>query len=238
VAVCGRGAGQGGRGRPSGGAGGDRGVAWPKRRAKTDRADACHLRELLAAGRLPQCWIPPAHVLECRALLETYHALRVEHTAWVQRVHAVLFHQGAPGLGAGTLSTAEGWRGLSSCASSSCRRRAGCRSPVRWPCSALWTPSLASCATSSLTPRGACTAPGCCTGSCMGLGRSGRWRSPAGWGCRAVLLGAQGGAVCGLDVTVWSSAGKRGPGRLSRQGLGCCAGWPMRPARPTPARRP
>src|SRR6266542_5059700 len=83
VAVCGRGAGQGGRGRPSGGAGGDRGGAWPKRRAKTDRADACHLRELLAAGRLPQGWIPPAHVLECRALLETYHALRVEHTAWV-----------------------------------------------------------------------------------------------------------------------------------------------------------
>src|SRR6266508_598713 len=79
-------------------------------------------------------------------------------------------------------------RGWSSCASSSCRRRAGCRSPVGWPCSVLWTPSLASCATSSLTPRGACTAPGCCTGSCMGLGRSGRWRSPAGWGCRAVLL--------------------------------------------------
>src|SRR6266545_1644592 len=89
--------------------------------ATTDRADACHLRELLAAGRLPQCWIPPAHVLECRALLETYHALRVEHTAWVQRVHAVLFHQGAPGLGAGTLSTAGGqgagrlWAGHARC---------------------------------------------------------------------------------------------------------------------------
>jgi transposase len=37
---------------------------------------------------------------ECRALLETYHDLRVEHTAWVQRVHAVFFHQGAPVLGA------------------------------------------------------------------------------------------------------------------------------------------
>jgi hypothetical protein len=39
--------------------------------------------------------------LEARALLETYHDLRVEHTAWVQRIHAVLFHQGAgpcPGL--------------------------------------------------------------------------------------------------------------------------------------------
>ena len=67
-----------------------------KRRAKTDRADARLQRELLAQGRLPDCWIPPSHVLECRALLELYHDLRTEHTAWVQRVHAVLFHQGAP----------------------------------------------------------------------------------------------------------------------------------------------
>jgi transposase len=80
----------------------------PKRRAKTDKADARHLRELLATGRLPECWVPPAHVLECRALLETYHALRVAHTAWTQRVHAVLFHQGTVALGAGALSTAEG----------------------------------------------------------------------------------------------------------------------------------
>ncbi len=67
-----------------------------KRRAKTDRADARLQRELLAQGRLPECWIPPEHVLECRALLELYHDLRAEHTAWLQRVHAVLFHQGAP----------------------------------------------------------------------------------------------------------------------------------------------
>ena len=67
----------------------------PKRHAKTDRADSQHLRQLLIDGRLPECWIPPAHILEARALLETYHDLRVEHTAWVQRIHAVLFHQGA-----------------------------------------------------------------------------------------------------------------------------------------------
>ena len=67
-----------------------------KKRAKTDRADARLQRELLAQGRLPECWIPPSHVLECRALLELYHDLRAEHTAWVQRAHAVLFHQGAP----------------------------------------------------------------------------------------------------------------------------------------------
>lgn len=30
-----------------------------KKRAKTDRADARHQRELLADGRLPTCWIPP-----------------------------------------------------------------------------------------------------------------------------------------------------------------------------------
>src|ERR1019366_6897514 len=41
-------------------------------------------------------WIPPPQVLECRALLEAYHDLRREHTAWIQRVHAALFHQGAP----------------------------------------------------------------------------------------------------------------------------------------------
>ena len=40
-----------------------------KQRAKTDRTDARHLRQLLAEGRLPECWIPPAHVLECLSLI-------------------------------------------------------------------------------------------------------------------------------------------------------------------------
>ena len=79
-----------------------------KRHAKTDKTDCRHLRMLLAEGRLPECWIPPGHILECRALLETYHDLRREHTAWAQRIHAVLFHQGAPALGEGTLRTGPG----------------------------------------------------------------------------------------------------------------------------------
>src|SRR5260370_14462547 len=74
-----------------------------KRHAKTGKTDCRHLRMLLAEGRLPECWIPPGRILECRALLETYHDLRREHTAWAQRIHAVLFHQGAPALGEGTL---------------------------------------------------------------------------------------------------------------------------------------
>src|SRR5215813_3783486 len=40
-----------------------------KRHAKTDKTDARHLRTLLAEGRLPECWIPPAQILEYRALL-------------------------------------------------------------------------------------------------------------------------------------------------------------------------
>ena len=83
-----------------------------KRHAKTDKTDSAHLRRLLAEGRLPECWIPPEHILEYRALLETYHDLRREHTAWVQRIHAVFFHQGAPALGEGALRTGPGLAAL------------------------------------------------------------------------------------------------------------------------------
>jgi transposase len=55
-----------------------------KRHAKTDKTDSAHLRRLLAEGRLPECWIPPAQILEYRALLETYHDVRREHTAQAQ----------------------------------------------------------------------------------------------------------------------------------------------------------
>src|SRR5829696_8298743 len=37
-----------------------RALRGPKRRAKTDRTDARHLRELLRAGTLPESWVPPA----------------------------------------------------------------------------------------------------------------------------------------------------------------------------------
>jgi transposase len=71
------------------------------RRAKTDRADARLIRTLLTEDQLPECYIPPPQVLEYRALLELYHELRREHTAWLQRIHAMLFHQGAEHLGSG-----------------------------------------------------------------------------------------------------------------------------------------
>jgi len=67
---------------------------------------------VLAGARLPGCWIPPGHIRECRALLETCHDLRRERTAWVQRIHAVFFHQGAPPLGEGALRTEPGLEAL------------------------------------------------------------------------------------------------------------------------------
>ena len=92
-----------------------------KRHAKTDKTDSRHLRVLLEQGRLPECWIPPAQILECRALLEAYHDLRREHTAWIERIHAVFFHQGAPRLGEGALRTDRGLAAL---------RQAAAMSPV------------------------------------------------------------------------------------------------------------
>jgi len=79
-----------------------------KRHAKTDKTDSRHLRGLLAEGRLPECWIPPEQVLEARALLESCHDLRREHTAWLQRIHSVFFHHGAPAMGEGILSSIGG----------------------------------------------------------------------------------------------------------------------------------
>lgn len=72
-----------------------------KRRAKTDRLDARHLRDLLLEGRLPESWIPPEHILELRSKVRLRKTLVDERTAWQQRIHAQLFHHGlprAPGL--------------------------------------------------------------------------------------------------------------------------------------------
>lgn len=188
-----------------------------KRRAKTDRADARLQRALLAQGRLPECWVPPAHVLECRALLECYHDLRAEHTAWVQRVHAVLFHQGAPAFH--DLSRAEAPAELQALA-------AGHLSPAGQLQVATSLRMLAAIEAeldatrrrllaAARRLRGARTLTesiygvGPVTGLALTcwLGGAGRFSSAR----KAVRF-------AGLDITVHSSDGKRSPGRLSRQG--------------------
>ncbi len=188
-----------------------------KRRAKTDRGDSRHLRDLLESGRVPECWIPPAHVLGCRALLEAYHDLQSEHTAWVQRVHAVLFHQGAPvlpGMRAGqdraALAAAAAahltWSGQLQVAVAAdvlaCMEehmndlRARIRAEAR-----------AMPAARELAARLYGVGPLSALALACWLGGSGRFSSSR----QAVRF-------AGLDITVWSSDGKGPPGRLSRQG--------------------
>jgi transposase len=67
-----------------------------KRHAKTDKTDTRHLRVHLMAGDLPECWIPPEHVLEARATARLYKDLVDERGGWHQRVAATLFHHGVP----------------------------------------------------------------------------------------------------------------------------------------------
>jgi transposase len=79
-----------------------------KKRPKTDRADARHLRELLLVDRLPQSWIPPEHILDLRARVRLRHTLVDQRGEWQQRIHAVLYHHGAPHHHGVGLLTAKG----------------------------------------------------------------------------------------------------------------------------------
>jgi transposase len=68
----------------------------PKKRPKTDWADARHLRELLLIGRLPESWIAPGHILDLRARVRCRHTLSHQRTECQQRIRSVLYHHGCP----------------------------------------------------------------------------------------------------------------------------------------------
>ena len=190
-----------------------------KRRAKTDKTDSAHLRRLLADGRLPECWVPPGHILECRAPLELYHDLRAERTAWVQRIHAVFFHQGAPQLGAGALRTGKGAAAVRA-AAAACLSAAG-QLQVATALDMLACPEghleelrrrlvdTARQLTGArvLSARLYGVGPVTALAMTAWLGGAGRFSSSR----KAVRF-------AGLDITVYSSDGKRSPGHLSRQG--------------------
>jgi transposase len=72
------------------------GLRGPKKRAKTDWADARHLRELLMIDRLPESWIPPDHILDLRARVRLRHTLSHQRCEWQQRIQSVLYHHGVP----------------------------------------------------------------------------------------------------------------------------------------------
>jgi transposase len=186
-----------------------------KKRAKTDRADARHLRQLLMQDRLPESWVPPVQVLEVRAKARLYVALMDERRAWQQRIHAQLFHQGVPAPGRNLLSL-EGRERLAKAALSPAGRQivevglsaidhlTGLILPLRDELRAF-------------APR----QPGC--RALMGVYGIGPLIAPIVWAelgdTRRFSSSEKAVRYTGLDITVWSSDGKRhGSGHLSRQG--------------------
>ncbi|MBV8218446.1 MAG: transposase [Solirubrobacterales bacterium] len=72
------------------------GLRGPKKRAKGDRADARHLRELVMLKRVPESWIAPDHILDLRARVRLRHELGEQRSEWQQRIQATLSHHGCP----------------------------------------------------------------------------------------------------------------------------------------------
>jgi transposase len=67
-----------------------------KRRAKTDRADARHLRDLLLTGTVPESWIPTDFIADLRSKVRLRKALVDQRSGWMKRIHAQLFRHGVP----------------------------------------------------------------------------------------------------------------------------------------------
>ena len=186
-----------------------------KKRAKTDWADARHLRELLLIGRLPESWIPPAHILDLRARVRTRHLLSHQRTEWQQRMHAVLYHHGCPQRR--NLLSLESRQWLAGLSTPGGRPRAARHRAFR---SSTRSTSGSSRSTQSCTQI-ARKQPGCraLIEQIYGVG-----------GLTAVTILAELGDVRrfqnsrdvvrygGLDITVYQSDDHRAPGHLSRQG--------------------
>ena len=51
------------------------------------------------AGRVPESWIAPAHILDLRARVRLRHTLSEERGEWQQRIQSVLYHHGCPKRG-------------------------------------------------------------------------------------------------------------------------------------------
>jgi transposase len=187
----------------------------PKRRAKTDRADARHQRELLEQGRLPESWIPPGWLLDLRTTVRLRKTLADQRTAWQQRIHAVLFRHGLPKPAQALLSGAtRGWRERVAVPAASRQALAVALRQVdliEVELGALdqWLAALAR------------RQPGCraLVGAHYGIGVVTAPTILAELGdARRFAGGDQVVRYTGLDITVYSSDGKRSPGHLSRQG--------------------
>ena len=182
--------------------------------------------------------IPPGHILEARALLELYHDLRAEPTAWVQRIHAVLFHHGAPALGAGALRGGQGLAVLRDVSAAHLSPAGQLQVATALAMLEALEARLhlvrhqllavarhltgAKVLAARLSGVGPVTGPAI---TCW-LAGEGRFSSSR----QAVRF-------AGLDITVRSSAARARPGGCPGRDRRCCAGPSPRPARPTPGPR-
>ncbi len=184
-----------------------------KKRAKTDRADARLLRELLAADRLPESWVPPTHVLKVRTLGRLYVDLMDERRAWQQRIHAQLLHQGVPAPG--SLLTAAGQDALASTRLSPVgRQMVDTAQAAIDALSAQCVPLRAQLQAIGRSQPGA--------RALMAHYGIGALSAAIIWAelgdCRRFKSSDQAVRYSGLDITVCSSDAKRSPGKLARQG--------------------
>jgi transposase len=186
-----------------------------KKRPKSDRADAKHLRELLMIGRLPESWIPPDHLLDLRSKVRLRHTLVDQRGEWQQRIRAVLYHHGLPQRSELHLLSGEGLAWLED---------------VEIPDAAREQITVAVAMTEALGSQiapldkqlraYARRQPGSrALMAHYGIGELTSVAIVAELGdCRRFSSSRQAVRYSGLDVTVYQSDQRRSPGHLSRQG--------------------
>jgi transposase len=152
--------------------------------------------------------------------LECYHDLRVEHTAWVQRVHAVLFHQGVPVL-AERFTGSEANLAELRVITDQLSPVGGLQVATALGVLAVLDEQLAGVHRQLLAAARQLTGAKVLANRLYGVGPITALALTC-WLAGAGRFSSARKAVrfTGLDVTVYSSAGKRSPGHLSRQGPG------------------
>ncbi|MFV1963330.1 MAG: IS110 family transposase [Acidimicrobiia bacterium] len=185
-----------------------------KKRAKTDRGDARHLRQLLIEDRLPESWIAPAHVLEIRTKGRLYIALMNQRRMWQQRIQAVLFHEGVEKRSG--LLTIKGRRRLEGIELSDIGRQYVNTALRVIDITGIEADMVRNELTLFASSHPACRA---LTKNLYGVGELTAAIIWAEMGdTRRFSSSKQAVRHTGLDITVWSSDTKRPPGHLARQG--------------------
>ena len=186
-----------------------------KKRPKSDRADAKHLRELLMIGKLPESWIAPDHLLDLRSKVRLRHTLVDQRGEWQQRIRAVLYHHGLPHRSELHLLSGEGRAWLEQVDVADAARE-----------QIEVAVAMSEALDSQIAPLDkqlrayARRQAGCrALMAHYGIGELTSVAIVAELGdCRRFSSSRQAVRYAGMDITVYQSDGRRSPGHLSRQG--------------------